>query len=209
MRGDGSMRPKPDREDPGVADERVEELLQELTPVDPPPFYRERLLARIRAAAREPSWLAWAREPRFAWSVATACVVALLVTVAYVRFGSSGPIADGGDVSVAVAGEPGVDPVVPVDNSVVAAGDVDIVAAIYPPVENGVIRLYVDERDVTGLADITNDYVMYSPAESLEEGEHIVTIEIRDAHGRKLKDVSWLFYTLNGRGRAADVDERV
>ena len=56
---------------------------------------------------------------------------------------------------------------------------------------------------MTGLADVTSEYVMYSPSERLEEGEHIVTIEIRDASGRKLKDVSWLFYTLNGRETSA------
>ena len=45
---------------------------------------------------------------------------------------------------------------------------------------------------------------MYSPTESFEEGEHIITIEIRDGSGRKIRDASWLFYTLNGEGRTRD-----
>jgi hypothetical protein len=198
-RGEGKMRPEPDRNEASITEDRMEELLQELTPVDLPPFYRTRLLARVREASREPSWAARVRAPRFAWSVATICVVALVLTVTQMKLRS--PLRSPGaeDASVAVAYEPSVEPVMPADNSVVGVGDVDIVAAIYPPVENGIVRLYVDERDVTGLADISSDYVMYSPPEGLEEGEHIVTIEIRDASGRKLKDASWLFYTLNGR----------
>jgi hypothetical protein len=91
----------------------------------------------------------------------------------------------------------------PADNAVVGAGDVEIIASIYPALEGGTVRLYVDERDVTGLAEVTDSYVMYSPAERFAEGEHLVTIEIRDGTGRKLKDVSWLFYTLNGRPEPA------
>ena len=203
------MRPESNGDDARTADDRMETLLQELTPVDLPPFYRTRLLARVRAASRKRSWTARIRSPQFAWSVATVCVVALVLTITQMRLGSPGRVPGMENVSVAVANEPRVDPVMPADNSVVGVGDVDIVAAIYPPVENGIIRLYVDERDVTGLADVTNDYVMYSPTEKLEEGEHIVTIEIRDASGRKLKDVSWLFYTLNGQRSAAATAERV
>lgn len=201
------MERDPNREATAKAEDRIEELLQELTPVELPPFYRTRLLARLRTASREPSWAARIRAPRFAWSVATVSVIALVLTVAYVRFGAPWQAPGAYEENVALAQESNVDPVMPADNAVVGAGDVDIVAAIYPPVESGIIRLYVDERDVTGLAEVTNDYVMYSPTEKLEEGEHIVTIEIRDASGRKVKDVSWLFYTLNGRSTAAD--ERV
>ena len=52
--------------------------------------------------------------------------------------------------------------------------------------------------DVTGLAEVTGTYVIYSPTEELEEGEHIITIEIRDVAGRSVSDASWLFYALNG-----------
>jgi len=94
--------------------------------------------------------------------------------------------------------------VTPADNAGVGANDVEIVAAIYPPVEQGIVRLYVDEVDVTGLAEVTGSYVMYSPAEKFEEGEHIITIEIQDGSGRKLRDVSWLFYALNGERPSQD-----
>lgn len=205
--GDGIMERDPKRDAATRTGDRIEELLQELTPVDLPPFYRTRLLARIRAATREPSWAERIRAPRFAWSVAAVSIVALVLTVAYVRLGAPWQAPGAYEERIAQAPESSVDLVMPADNAVVGAGDVDIVAAIYPPIESGIVRLYVDQRDVTGLAEVTSDYVMYSPTEKLEEGEHIVTIEIRDASGRKLKDVSWLFYTLNGRAAAAD--ERV
>jgi hypothetical protein len=188
--------------EPGrMSEERVEDLLQELRPIDLPPFYRARLLARIRAASERPGWRERLSQPALAWSVAGACVVALVLVVLYAgRPGTpAGPVAPGVQIA-----ESSIDPVMPVDSSVVGAGDVEIVAAIDPPVEGGLIRLYVDERDVTGLAEVTESYVMYSPGERFEEGEHIVTIEITDRAGHKIKDLSWLFYTLNGREPAFD-----
>lgn len=191
--------------DPGndPREERVEKLLLGLEPVDVPPFFREQILAKVRRATRRAERREWFRSPQLAWSVVAVCVVALALVVVYAgRPGA--PVAPGAP-GIALA-ESNVDLVTPAGNSVVGAGDVQIVAAIDPPVEGGIVRLYVDESDVTGLAEVTESYVMYSPAERLAEGEHIVTIEIRDGAGRKLKDVSWLFYTLNGRHAP---DERV
>lgn len=178
----------------------VERLLQELRPADLPPFYRTRLLAKIRAASERPSWEERLRAPKLAWSVAGVCIVALvLIAVNAARVAPPGsPISP--DLRIADAS---IDPVLPLDNAVVAAGDVEIVASIYPSIEGAIVRLYVDETDVTGLAEVTESYVMYSPTGRFEEGEHLVTIEIRDRSGRKLKDVSWLFYTLNGRREPA------
>jgi hypothetical protein len=184
-----------------LSEERVETLLDELRPVDLPPFYRSRLRARLRAAAERPTWRERLRAPALAWSVAGACVVALVLVVLYTGRTDAPPLPGAPGVRVVDAG---IDPVAPADNSVVGAGDVEIVAAIYPPIEGGIVRLYVDERDVTGLADVTESYVMYSPAERFEEGEHIVTIEITDGSGRRLKDVSWIFYALNGRKQGHD-----
>jgi len=188
--------------EPGrMSEERVEDLLRELRPVDLPPFYRTRLLARIREASGKPAWRERLSRPTLAWSVAGACVVALVLVVLYA--GRTGPPA-GSVVPGARIAEASIDPVMPVDSSVVGAGDVEIVAAIEPPIRGGIVRLYVDDRDVTGLADVTESYVMYSPGERFDEGEHIVTIEITDRAGHKVKDVSWLFYTLNGREPAFD-----
>ena len=184
-----------------ASEERVEQLLQELRPVEPPPFHTERLQARVRAASTGYTWAERLRSPRLAWAVAGACVVALVLIVVNIDRGGPVPVPVAPGVSIARAS---IDPVTPADNSVVGADDVEIVAAIYPPVEQGIIRLYVDEMDVTGLAEVTGSYVMYSPAEKFEEGEHIITIEIQDGSGRKLRDVSWLFYTLNGEPRASD-----
>ncbi len=183
------------------SEEKVEHLLQELRPAELPPFHTERLQARVRAASAGSTWAQRFRSPQLAWAVAGACVVALVLIVVNIDRGGPVllPVAPG--VSIAQAH---IDPVTPADNSVVGANDVEIVAAIYPPIEQGIIRLYVDEVDVTGLAEVTGSYVMYSPEEKFEEGEHIITIEIQDGSGRKLRDVSWLFYTLNGERRSLD-----
>ena len=185
----------------GLPEEKMEKLLNELRPVEPPPFYSERLQARIRAASTGVPWSERLRSPRLAWAVAGACVVALVLIVSSLDRGGPGRLPESPGVSVVLSD---IDPVMPADNSVVGAGEVEIVAAIYPPVESGVVRLFVDEMDVTGLAEVTGSYVMYSPTESFEEGEHIITIEIRDGSGMKLRDASWLFYTLNGEGRTLD-----
>ena len=184
-----------------ASDERVEQLLQELRPVELPPFYTERLQARVRAASAGSTWAERLRSPQLAWAVAGACVVALVLIVVNVDREAPVPMPVLPGTSIAQAS---IDPLTPADNSVVGANDVEIVAAIYPPIEQGIVRLYVDEVDVTGLAEVTGSYVMYSPRERFEEGEHIITIEIRDGSGRKLRDVSWLFYTLNGERRALD-----
>lgn len=189
---------RPGESDPteaGPSDERVEWLLRELRPVELPPFYTERLQARVRSASAGASWVERLRSPQFAWSVAGACVVALILIVVNMDRGApvTLPVLTGPNVV-----HSGIDPLTPVGNSVVGANNVEIVAAIYPPVEQGIVRLYVDEMDVTGLAEVTGSYVMYSPSEKFEEGEHIITIEIQDGSGNRLRDVSWLFYTLNG-----------
>lgn len=184
-----------------ASEEKVERLLQELRPVELPPFYTERLQAKVRAASAGSSWVERLRSPQLAWAVAGACIVALVLIVANIDRGGSVPVLVAPGVSIAHSN---IDLVTPADNSVVGANDVEIVAAIYPPVEQGIVRLYVDEVDVTGLADVTGSYVMYSPAQKFDEGEHIITIEIRDGSGRKLRDVSWLFYTLNGERRSLD-----
>ncbi len=206
--GKRNMKATPDPTKAGPSDERVEELLRELHPVELPPFYTERLQARVRAAAGGGSWAERLRSPRLAWVVAGVCVVALVLIVTNIDRSVPGviPGTTPGAPGVGIA-QASIDPVTPVDNSVVGAGDVEIVAAIYPPIENGIVRLYVDEMDVTGLAEVTGSYVMYSPTEKFEEGEHIITIEIQDGSGMKLRDVSWLFYTLNGERRSQD--ERV
>jgi hypothetical protein len=186
------------------SDEKVERLLRELGPAELPPFYTERLRAKVRAAASSGSWVERLRSPQLAWAVAGVCVAALVIVFAGIDRGTQPPVPATPGVSVVSAN---IDPVTPAGNSVVGAGDVEIVAAIYPPIEQGTVRLYVDEVDVTGLAEVTGSYVMYSPPERLEEGEHIITIEIRDGTGTMLRDTSWLFYTLNGESHTPD--ERV
>jgi len=185
----------------GPSEEKVEKLLQELHPAELPSFFTERLQAKVRAASGGPTWVERLRSPQLAWAVAGACVVALVLIVVNVDRGGPVPLPVAPGVSIAQAN---IDPVTPADNSVIGANDVEIVAAIYPPVEQGVVRLYVDEVDVTGLADVTGSYVMYSPSDKFKEGEHIITIEIQDGSGRKLRDVTWLFYALNGERPSLD-----
>ncbi len=190
------MKNDPRREDRNgrIDEERVENLLRELGTVDLPPFYRTRLLAKMREAGKRSDWRERLRSPRLAWTVAVVCVAALaIVAVRGAHVSTAEQLLP--DVAVASSS---IDPITPADNSVVSAGDVEIVASIYPPIAGGIVRLYVDERDVTGLAEVTDSYIMYSPPEKFEEGEHIVTIEVSDGSGLRVRDVSWLFYTLNG-----------
>jgi len=212
-------RPSDSQPDGRPSDQDVERLLAELAPVEPPPFHRERLLARLRQEAERPAWSRALQSPRLAWAVAAVCIVALAVTL-MLRSDTGNGLLPGrravppGDAVAVAPGDTGsdlaadVDPVMPTDNAVVGASDVEIVAAIQPPLEaGGIVRLLVDDRDVTSLADITDSYVMYSPTDRFDEGEHIITIEISDGSGRTLRNVSWLFYALND-GRAS-LDERV
>ncbi|MCK4512302.1 hypothetical protein KAW64_11215 [bacterium] len=184
--------------------ERIERLLEELEPVELPPFFRSRLLARIQRVEKRPSWIAAVTGRNVGWGVAAACVVALLLVV--VHFNRT-PAPTGTDPLFAGAGATAISPIMPVDSSFVSAGDVQILASIDPPIKGGLIRLFVDDRDVTGLAEVAGSYVMYSPAEKLAEGEHIVSIQVRDASGVILRDVSWLFNTVNGNSKRPD--ERV
>lgn len=194
-----------------TGDDRVERLLGELRPVDVPPFYRARLLARLRAEAGGRARTGWVRSPALAWVVAAAAVIALVIVAT--RGGAPlptvVPVAPevGTETTADAAGAvPEIEPVLPEDSSIVGAGDVEIVAAITPPIEGVIVRLLVDEEDVTDLAEVTADYVTYSPGERFAEGEHIITIEIRDRSGMKIKDATWLFYTLDGKSAP---DERV
>ncbi len=184
--------------------ERIERLLEELEPVELPPFFRSRLLARIQRVEKRPSWIAAVTGRSVGWGVAAACAVALLLVVVHFN-GTGAPT--GSDPLVAGAGATAISPLMPVDSSFVSAGDVQILASIDPPIEGGLIRLFVDDRDVTGLAEVAGSYVMYSPAEKLAEGEHIVSIQVRDASGAVLRDISWLFNAVNGTSTRPD--ERV
>ncbi len=191
-------------EDGDRNDEHVERLLKELEPVELPPFFRSRLLARIRMEEQRPSWISAFTGRGVGWGVAAACAVALLVVI--VHFNTT-PAPVGADPLIVDASGTTISPLMPVDSSYVGAGDVQILASIDPPVRGGLIRLFVDGRDVTGLAEVAESYVMYSPGENLGEGEHIVSIQIRDTSGAVLRDVSWLFNTMNGSRKRPD--ERV
>ena len=201
------------------SEQDVERLLAGLEPVEPPPFHRERLLARLRHEAERPAWSRALHSPRLAWAVAAVCIVALATMVATRSGDGNGPLPGWratlpGSAVVVSPDATGprfatdVSPVMPADNAIVGAGSVEIVAAIQPPLEaGGIVRLLVDDRDVTSLADVTDSYVMYSPTDRFDEGEHIITIEISDGSGQTLRNVSWLFYALNHAGTS--LEERV
>mgnify|MGYP001041972497 CR=1 FL=1 len=193
-----------DSEQRGEVEREVDSLLADLGQADPPPFYRTRLLARLRAEKRATGWGARLRSPAFAWSVAAVSMAVLVVVLVLsgVGRGPGAPVAPTGE-ALRLA-QTSVEPILPVDSSVVGAGDVEIMAAIEPPLKGGLVRLYVDDVDVTGLAEVTESYVIYSPGETFTEGEHIITIEIRDESGARLRDMSWLFYTLDGREPTRD-----
>jgi hypothetical protein len=94
----------------------------------------------------------------------------------------------------------GIQPVSPLDDSVVSASDVAICAALSPTLPQARFRLLIDGRDVTALADVTRDYIIFAPeGEELGDGPHLVTVELDTGHERIER--SWIFHAMNGHGR--------
>lgn len=180
-----------------------------------PPFFRTRLMAgledRKAAAERSHRLRPWG-SLRLAWG--TAAVLALVLAVTLVRHTQSrnGPARSpaptfsqaevSGDASAdearMAALRAAIQPVSPLDDSVVSGRDVAVCAAFAPSLPPGSLRLLIDGRDVTSVADITSEYVIYAPNDPLGAGPHLVTIEFWTATERVER--SWIFYALNGDG---------
>lgn len=167
-----------------------------------PPFFRTRLMAgleRLEPAAGRSRLPRFWSSPRLAWG--TAGVLAVLLAVSFLQRGlspgdSARAVAPAGGPTSAEALRAAIRPVSPLDDSVVSGRDVAVCAAFGPGLPAGSLRLLVDGRDVTGVADITREFVIYAPEEPLGAGPHLVTIEFSTATERIER--SWIFYAMNG-----------
>jgi len=185
-----------------------------------PPFFTSRLLARLDEPDRG---LQPAHRPSphrslwFAWGSAAVLAIALVVTLVG-RHAAWTPVrphesstpslsqaqaheAHENDVRMATL-RAGIQPVSPLDDAVVSANDVAICAALAPSLPKASFRLLVDGRDVTALADITHDYIIFEPDDGeFGDGPHLVSVELDT--GRDRIEKSWIFYAMDGKGRRA------
>ncbi len=76
------------------------------TPVPPPPVVRERILARVRPAARAPRWRGWLQPWRLGWAVAVLLFAWLVVQVPGLM-GTHPPATDAPMVQVPLLGAGG------------------------------------------------------------------------------------------------------
>ncbi|MBC8400436.1 MAG: TonB-dependent receptor [Candidatus Marinimicrobia bacterium] len=72
--------------------------------------------------------------------------------------------------------------------------DIYIAVSLYniQSVDQGSIRLLVDNRDVTKKAEVSSDFVAYLPA-ALPPGKHVVKIELQNTDGRIIPGRKWDF----------------
>jgi hypothetical protein len=205
-----------------IAREIVGEL-RSLPQEELPPFFRTRLFAELDVLERESQErvagrahrLFPFRSLRFAWGSAAVLAVALVGTL-WFRGGREAllPGSDAPSPTFSQAEVPGgrdldearmaalraaIQPVSPLDDSVVSAYDVAICAALGPALEARSPRIVVDGRDVTALAEVTSDFIIFAPEESLPEGPHLVTVTVETPQGPVER--SWIFHSLNGGGR--------
>jgi len=90
---------------------------------------------------------------------------------------------------------PSVEIVSPEEEAIVKNGEIDICAAFYPSSARGKIRLLLDDRDVTSTAELTSDYIMYSPTTPLTSGYHLVTVEVEGGKGSVI-ETNAVFFVL-------------
>jgi hypothetical protein len=87
----------------------------------------------------------------------------------------------------------------PMDNTVVPEDAVDICAS-FPrdrfPADGCRIKLFIDDRDVSHRATVTDDFVMYTPGEPMTKGYHMVTVSLEGRECEKREKISWLFYVI-------------
>lgn len=162
-----------------------------------PPFFRTRVLAELKEVDKEKGPR---RSLKLAWAISSVSVVALAAVLIWVFVGgpSRETVVLVPPMPAQTALQPMLQVVSPVDNSAVSSTSIDIAVGIYPPAEGSEVRLLVDGRDVTSLAEVTESYVFYSPQSPLPEGQHLVTVEIRDATGQRAQEISWIFHAVNG-----------
>ena len=60
-------------------------------------------------------------------------------------------------------------------------------------VDSDTVKIFVDGSEVTDKADLTEDYVFYTPEVNLKDGKHIVILKARSRNGVVMEPVVWDF----------------
>lgn len=87
----------------------------------------------------------------------------------------------------------------PEPNERIEPEDVIIAASFLGEVENidtESIKLFVDNKDVTANAEISNHVISYVPR-GLNLGVHLVRIEMKDSQGNRFDDITWRFTVIS------------
>jgi len=99
---------------------------------------------------------------------------------------SRGPAA--GPVRAALVAPPEGEPIQP-------AGE-PLCAALDPPLPDGEVRVFFDERDVTDRAEWNGHFVILDPPGPVRPGSHLFRLELTDRRGRIVGEPSWLIVAL-------------
>lgn len=162
--------------------ELTEVTLHAVPRVEPPPDLRYAILRRVRA--EEQRGLKWRLFPRLAPALA---FLLLLAVGLYLFFG--------GQQEPLMATAYQIELVTPVENDVLLPDEVALVAAFYPNKDNFEVRLFLDDEEVTDLARVTPDYLLYRP-ERLDPGYHRVLLIAR--RGEEERRIERVFYVEGG-----------
>ncbi len=71
-----------------------------------------------------------------------------------------------------------------------------ICAAIYPPLLNGVVRVYFDEQDLTSIAERNDHFIILDPPRETAAGPHLLRLELIDQEGKLRGEPTWVIYIL-------------
>jgi hypothetical protein len=185
----------------------LDALLADLPAAELPAYFPARLQAKLRAPRRP----AFALRPLLVPLAAAAVGLALVffASVRLVQYPSRlsrqdrpapsavqpAVPAPGAAQAIVAATGTRIYPVWPADQDVVAGDDLTITASLYPADRGATaVRVIVDDRDLTGDSEITQDYLAVVP-KNLAPGEHVVTVSYQPADGGR-RSVSWSFYLL-------------
>ncbi len=84
----------------------------------------------------------------------------------------------------------------PQPNHIISGEETTISAAFYPKPREGSISLVLNGKTVAPLIELTDDQIMYTSEESLDEGYYKVKVQLKDKDGKVQQEKEWLFYVV-------------
>ena len=84
----------------------------------------------------------------------------------------------------------------PQPQHIISGEEATISAAFYPKPKEGSISLVLNGKQIAPLVELTDDHIMYTPEEPLEEGYYKVKVQIKDKDGKVQQEKEWLFYVV-------------